>query len=302
MHIPDGVLTPTVWIPMTAVSAAGLIVCVRIAERDLDEARIPLAGMMGAFVFAAQMVNFAIPGGTSGHFLGASLLAILLGPYLAASVMACVLAVQCLVFGDGGVTALGTNAFTMAILPAFLAFPFTRWIAGAGRAGVNTGAFLAGWVTTVASAAFCGLMIVLSGQGPAGIIGAMVVVHAVIGVAEGIINAGVLSLLLPMDPSLRPSRSRRAWAPVAVLAAALALAGAVSRFASENPDGLERLLSSGEVSFLGLSFRGLGILPEEGSAVWPALLDYSSVTGVLGVLGLLVLLVLGLRVRGRRRA
>ena len=122
LHIPDGFLSG-------GVAAAGggdrdrapWRYALRVADRDLDEARVPLLGVLAAFIFAAQMLNFPVAGGTSGHFLGATLAAVLLGPWIACLVMAVVIATQALAFADGGVTALGANVVNMGVLGALLA-------------------------------------------------------------------------------------------------------------------------------------------------------------------------------------
>src|SRR5213596_3740469 len=114
MHIPDNFLSTPVWATLDVVSAAGFGVIARHAGRRMDDSRIPLLGVMGAFVFAAQMINFPVGVGTSGHLIGSALLAYTLGPAPAVIVMTAILAVQALIFQDGGVLALGANVFNMA--------------------------------------------------------------------------------------------------------------------------------------------------------------------------------------------
>src|SRR5258708_13337381 len=116
MHIPDGFLSPPVWaaLDITAVPAAGCMV--RRAEREFEEKKVPLLGVMGAFVFAAQMINFPVGGATSGHLVGSALLSYTLGPAAAGVVMIAILAIQSLVFQDGGILALGANIFNMAVV------------------------------------------------------------------------------------------------------------------------------------------------------------------------------------------
>ena len=116
MHIPDGFLTPPVWGTLDAISAAAVPWVARRAQRDTQDQRIPLLGVMGAFVFAAQMINFPVGPGTSGHLVGGTLLAVVLGPAPAALVMTAILLLQALIFQDGGVLALGANDVNMALL------------------------------------------------------------------------------------------------------------------------------------------------------------------------------------------
>src|ERR1700683_1131675 len=115
MHIPDGFLSPPVWGAFDALAIPVVAVVARRAQRDTDDRRIPLMGVMGAFVFAAQMINFPVGPGTSGHLVGGTLLAIALGPAAAAIVMTAIVSIQALVFQDGGIMALGANVFNMAI-------------------------------------------------------------------------------------------------------------------------------------------------------------------------------------------
>src|SRR4051794_11718149 len=120
MHIPDGFLDPEIAAATGVVSVAAVAYGLRRAERELDERAVPLLGVTGAFVFAAQMLNFPVAGGTSGHFLGATLAAVLLGPWLACLVMSVVVTTQAFVFADGGITALGANILNMGVIGALL--------------------------------------------------------------------------------------------------------------------------------------------------------------------------------------
>ena len=121
LHIPDGFLSGGVAAAGGVLAVAAVAYALRVADRDLDEARVPLLGVLAAFIFAAQMLNFPVAGGTSGHFLGATLAAVLLGPWIACLVMAVVIATQALAFADGGVSALGANVVNMGVLGALLA-------------------------------------------------------------------------------------------------------------------------------------------------------------------------------------
>jgi cobalt/nickel transport system permease protein len=200
MHIPDGFLSPEV-AAACAVPAAGAVAYgLHRASRELDERRVPLLGVTAAFVFAAQMLNFPVAGGTSGHFLGAALAAILLGPWLACVVMSVVLVTQSFVFADGGVTALGANVLNMGVIGALL----VGGLMVAARAVLprTRGAFLAvsaigAWLAVMAGAAATSAELAISGTVPLGtVLPAMLGVHTLIGIGEGVITAAAVSAVL----------------------------------------------------------------------------------------------------------
>jgi len=205
MHIPDGMLSPQVWVPMTGFSGLLVAVAARRARQQLEEKQVPVAGVLGAFVFAAQMINFPVVAGTSGHLLGAALLTVVLGPWLAILVMSCVLITQCLVFQDGGLTALGANIFNLAIIGCgvtFLVQRLARGLVGERRAQVGAGA-LGGWLAVLLGALACSLELVASGRFPLwqSLI-AMGSIHAVLGVFEGAITAAALAYILSVRPDV----------------------------------------------------------------------------------------------------
>ncbi len=205
MHIPDGFLDTKTWVGMGGVSAMFLCVAVRKANRKISDKHVPLLGVMAAFVFAAQMFNFPVGGGTSGHFMGAALIAILLGPWASVLIMTTVLAVQCLVFQDGGVTALGANVFNMGIMGGFAGYYVYAIIQAfvPGRKGVFIGGFIAAWCSIELSAVFCAFELGMSGTMPLKIaVSAMGGIHAVIGIGEGFITVATLSLLMRVRPDL----------------------------------------------------------------------------------------------------
>ena len=206
MHIPDGFLSNEVAVACAVPAAAAVAYGLRRAEVDLDDRRVPLLGVTAAFVFAAQMLNFPVAGGTSGHFLGAALAAILLGPWLAGLVLAVVLAVQAFMFADGGITALGANGLNMGViggvvvgglvLAARKALPNTRTaLLGATAAGA--------WLAVMAGAAACAVELAVSGTVPlATVLPAMLGVHAVIAVGEAVITVAAVSAVLATRPDL----------------------------------------------------------------------------------------------------
>jgi cobalt/nickel transport system permease protein len=205
MHIPDGFLSTTTWISAWSVSAGGLGCCVRQAGRAMKDRMVPLMGVLSAFIFAAQMINFPVMGGTSGHLLGGVLAAVLLGPWAAAVVIACVLIFQCLVFQDGGLTALGANILNMALVGTlggyFIYRVMTRLLGG--RKGIVTGAVAAAWFSVVAAASLCAVELALSGTSPLGLVfPAMAAVHAVIGIGEGMITGLIVGFILKTRPDL----------------------------------------------------------------------------------------------------
>lgn len=166
---------------------------------------LPLMGLMSAFIFAAQMVNFPVLGGTSGHLLGGVLAAVLLGPYAAPIVMACVLIVQCLLFQDGGLTALGANMFNMAIVGTIGGYVVLRLVQQVltGRRGFFIAVFIASWVSILLSATVCALELALSGTVPLKIVlPAMALIHAIIGLGEAVITVMVVHLILRVRPDL----------------------------------------------------------------------------------------------------
>lgn len=200
MHIPDGFLNVTTVATTYVVSAGGITYATREAEKKLGEKHVPLMGVMAAFIFAAQMLNFPIAGGTSGHLLGAALAAILLGPWAGVLIMSCVLIVQSLVFQDGGLLALGANIFNMGIVACFISY-YAYWaigkIAGADRKATLVGGFIAAWLSVFAASSFCAIELAASGASPLGIaLPAMAGIHALIGIVEGLITIAVLSFVL----------------------------------------------------------------------------------------------------------
>ena len=286
MHVPDGFFDVPVSLGAGAIAAAGVAVCLRGAKRELDDRTAPMAGLVAAFVFAAQMLNFPVAAGTSGHLLGGALAAILVGPYTAVLCVAVVLIVQAFFFADGGLTALGVNITLMAIVTAVVGWVVFRLIvrgAPRGRATLVAASFVAALLSVPASAlVFTGLFW-LGGTAPielGSVAAAMGGVHLLIGLGEGFITALTVSSVLAVRPDLvygargmaRALTLRTADGDVQVGQAApeapsagiglrtvlvggglvaVLLAGVVSFYASSSPDGLEKVaadkgLSAGE--------------------------------------------------------
>jgi len=241
------------------VGAAGLIAYGSAwVKRHLSEQKIVLMAVLGALIFALQMLNFPVAGGTSGHFLGAALAAMVVGFWPAVIVMAAVLAVQCLVFSDGGVLAYGANLFNMGIIAALVGWGIYRLICLIAarrrseevtpRSARIAGAALGAWAATMAAALAASLEIIVSGNAkPALILPAMLSVHTIIGVGEAVITGGVVGYLALVRPDLlhlkeEPSPRSRSLRPVIIVLVALAIGAAgFSWAASKYPDGLEHV-------------------------------------------------------------
>jgi cobalt/nickel transport system permease protein len=182
-----------------AVSAGGLANAVRLANKKLGEKHIPLMGILAAFIFAAQMLNFPVAGGTSGHLIGAALAAILLGPWAAVIIMSAVLIAQSLIFQDGGLLALGANIFNMGIVASFTAYFVYRLVGGfrtVALKGKLAAAFTAAWASVLAASLAASIELAVSGTAPFGIVlPAMAGIHALIGIGEGLITIAILSMV-----------------------------------------------------------------------------------------------------------
>jgi cobalt/nickel transport system permease protein len=206
LHIPDGFLSGGVAVVCGVVAIAAVAYGLRVANVELDEARVPLLGVLAAFIFATQMLNFPIAGGTSGHLLGATLAAVLLGPWLACLVLAVVLVVQAFAFADGGISALGANILNMGVLGALLAgylmvaaekvLPHTRLVF-LGIVGVVS------WLAVMVGATATSIELAASGTVPVGTsLPAMLGVHALIGIGEAVITVAAVSAVLAARPDL----------------------------------------------------------------------------------------------------
>jgi len=270
MHMADALVSPAVGGAMWAATAVTTVYCAKKVRESDDASRIPLMGVAGAFIFAAQMLNFTIPGtGSSGHLGGGLLLAILLGPEAAFLVMASVLTVQALFFADGGLLSLGANIFNLGVFPAFIAYPLVYLpIVGKTptRGKIVAGSLIAAIVALQLGALGVVVETTLSGisELPFATFALMMLpIHAAIGVVEGIVTAAVILFVLQAQPELLSRRAAgRSLAglnlrPVLIglAVAAVLAAGVLSWFASSNPDGLEwsiaKVTGSGEVSASG---------------------------------------------------
>lgn len=204
MHIPDGFLSLPVSAAAGIVSAAGLGLSLKKLKSNLSEKTIPLMGVMAAFIFAAQMFNFPVAGGTSGHLLGGALSAIVLGPFAGTVALSVVLIIQCLLFQDGGLIALGANILNMAIIGVWC--PWAAYVSLKkvfSERGFSVAVFLSAWLSVVLASTACAVELGLSGIVPiATALPIMVSVHAVIGIGEGIITVLVVGFLKKAKPEL----------------------------------------------------------------------------------------------------
>ena len=248
MHIPDGMLQAPTWIPAWLGSVGVLAYAVRKVRERLADGTVVLMAVLAALIFALQMLNFPVAGGTSGHFAGGAAAAIVLGLWPAMLVMAAVVTVQAVFFADGGITALGANMLTMAVLGPLVGHLLYRATLRVRdtRAVRLAAAFGAAWAACVASAQAAGVMLWLSGRAPlVPVVTAMGLWHALIGIGEGTITAGLVGYLLAVRPDLlaasaRPPGDRRHIRTAAIWLAGFALlAVSLSFVASSNPDGLE---------------------------------------------------------------
>ncbi len=204
MHLPDGILSPSVWIPADVLAAGVVAVCAKKSAFELTDRSIPMMGVLGAFVFAAQMINFPIPGGTSGHLMGSMLLMVLLGPCIATVVMCCVLVIQALLFQDGGLTVLGPNLINMGIAGIFIGNVMVRRLAGSDF-GLRKQSiiFFACWFSVVLGAVLASLELWLSTQVPFfPLFLTMAGIHSLIGVGEGLITLATLRFLIAARPEI----------------------------------------------------------------------------------------------------
>ncbi|CAN5303461.1 energy-coupling factor ABC transporter permease [soil metagenome] len=261
MHMPDGYINLATSAGAAVVAAGGVGASLRNSTRELAERQVPLAGLTAAYVFAVQMLNFPVAAGTSGHLLGGALAAILLGPTLGALVVTIVVVVQALLFADGGISALGLNVLNMALITAvvgWLVFRSLMRVLPARTSSAIVASMVAAAVSVVASSIAFVLEYSIGGQGGVAVgtvFRAMVGVHVLIGLGEGLITALTVGTVLAVRPDLvkgvadrelvadrtAPSRATTTTFVLAGLVAALLLVFVLAPLASSAPDGLEKV-------------------------------------------------------------
>lgn len=293
MHIPSHFLNDPVSIATTIGGAAALGVGVAQVRRSADPRSAGLMAVTAAGVFAAQMVNFPIAHGTSGHMIGAAVAAILLGPWAAMLTVAMVLVAQCLLFGDGGITSLGANVLNMAVagpLVASALYEFTRRHL-AGRRGIIAASAVAGIGCVMAAALLCSFELIASGQYAASsVLPAMLGVHLAIGLAEGLTTAAIVGLVLARRPSLITGNTHALARPNSMwagLGGALALAAVGGPLASSLPDGLESVAEKlGLTDAVAPVSAVLGDYQMPGVSWEPLAVALAGIVGVLAVFAL----------------
>lgn len=301
LHVPDGFFSLTVSLISWVITFVMIWIAIRKTQKDLDERQIPFMGIMAAFIFAAQMINFPVAGGTSGHLLGGALTGIILGPWAGMLVMTSVISLQALMFQDGGLLVMGANILNMGLITTLIGFGLYR---PARQKGKNTRMFAAGlaaWVSVVAGALLAAFELWISGTSPASLVfPAMLGIHAIIGIGEALITVGVISFLTKVQPGLMSSasvesRGGRGWV---VAGGIISLAVVfLSPFASTNPDGLVRIAN--DLNFLSQSqnpsFKLLSnyLIPALGDSALSKIL--AGGIGVVIVFGIVILIGRGLR-------
>ena len=282
MHMADALINPAVGGTMWIVTAGLIAFCARKVKQTMNDKLVPMMGVLGAFIFAAMMINFSIPGtGSSGHLGGGLILTILLGPYAAFLVISSVLVVQAFFFADGGLLALGCNIFNLGFFPAFIAYPFIYRVIARDEHGTLR-AWIAAMVAAVVGLQLGAFGVVLETKA-SGIselpFGAFILlmqpIHLAIGIVEGLAMAAVVAFVARARPeALFPAQaaleSRNSIRPllIGLLIAAAIVGGAASWFASTHPDGLEWVIAkvSGQAEVSGTQdnlHKGLGQLQEK---------------------------------------
>jgi cobalt/nickel transport system permease protein len=245
MHIPDGFLSFTISIICWVITAITLSVAISRSNKALGERQVPLMGVMAAFIFATQMINFPVAGGTSGHLLGGALAAITLGPWAGMLVMTAVIAVQGLLFQDGGLLVMGANILNMGLITVAIGYGLYRSVSMGNRTLKLTVAGIAAWLSVMAGALLVSLQLWLSGTSQLQIvIPAMLTVHALIGLGEALITVAALTFIFQTRPDLigensPSSKGSRGWVVAGVLISLAVVL--LSPLASANPDGLNRV-------------------------------------------------------------
>lgn len=295
LHIPDGFLSILVSVVCWVITIIVIGLAISKTNKALGEKQIPLMGVMAAFIFAAQMINFPVAGGTSGHLLGGALAAIVLGPWAGMLVMTAVIAVQALLFQDGGLLVMGANILNMGLVTAAIGYGLYRSVAGQSKTIKLTVVGIAAWLSVMAGALLTSLQLWLSGTSQLEIvIPAMLGVHALIGLGEALITVFALAFIIQTRPDLigegsESAKASRNWVFAGGVVSLLVVL--LSPLASADPDGLERVA------------KDLGFLSVGQDAPYQVIPDYTVpflgetalstiLAGVVGILVVGVIIVL----------
>lgn len=304
MHIPDGFLSVPVSIFFWLISALVIGYALKRVSADLGERQVPMMGVLAAAIFAGQMLNFAVAGGTSGHLIGAALATILLGPWAAMVILTCVISIQALIFQDGGLLVLGANIFNMAIIGvtvSFMVYHTIRKLTASRSWGLYVSGFTAAWVSVVVAALATAFELAVSGTSPVNIaLPAMGSIHALIGIGEGLITVGALAFMhasrrdIVATGEAGTKRGGVVW--IAGLFFALLLAVA-SPWASSHPDGLEWVAE--QQGFLLKAQNPIyKIIPDY---LFPGVTNTAAATIIAGIIGTLIVFMVALGVAYTRR-
>jgi cobalt/nickel transport system permease protein len=304
MHIPDGFLSTLVSLVLWLVTILVVGYALKRVTADLGERQVPLMGVLAAAIFAGQMLNFTVVGGTSGHLMGAAIATILLGPWAAILVLTCVVGIQALIFQDGGLLVMGANIFNMSIIGvtvSYFTYQTVKRLAAGRSWGIFAGGFIAAWLSIVVAALAVALQLAFSNTSRADIaIPAMAAIHALIGIGEGLITLGSLAFIYSTRPDLLKGGEQSAvggkfiWVAGLLVALALAIA---SPLASAHPDGLEWV--AGQKGFLETA-RGplFKLIPDY---TLPGVSNQALATILAGIIGTLIVFCVALAVAYTRR-
>ena len=305
MHIPDGFLSFILSLILWIISIIAVFLAIKHYAKEKNNQKLPLMGVLAAAIFAGQMLNFNVAGGTSGHLLGAAIATILVGPWEAILVITSVVSVQALIFQDGGLLALGANIFNMAVIGVSVSYAVYQLMSKVfkkGKYALGINGFAAGWCSIFIAALAAALELAVSGTSPANIaIPAMGSVHALIGIGEGLITLAVLMFVSSAKKGIIEDTAKGKMIDKSVLIGGIIVAlilAVLSPLASSNPDGLERVAED------------LGFLSQESGPFYNIIPDYtfpgihneSIATIAAGVIGVLLIASVALITFNRKKS
>ena len=292
MHIPDGFLSLILSLILWVVSLVVIFLAVKHYAKESDKQKLPLMGVLAAVIFAGQMLNFNVVGGTSGHLLGAALATILVGPWEAVLVITSVVTVQAVIFQDGGLLALGANIFNMAVIGvtvSYAVYTVLNKVIRKGKWAFGVKGFIAGWCSIFIAALAAALELAISGTSPANIaVPAMGSIHALIGIGEGLITLAALMFIATSKKEILEQPENKKLIDKSILVGGLVIAlllAVLSPLASAYPDGLEKVAED-----LGFLSKGQGplynIIPDY---AFPGIHNEKLATIVAGVIGVVLI-------------